>query len=591
MAVGRAYDGLQFFARHLCLMGSKTKRLLAPLMTNMLTSLGAKPFLYYVVALAALLGFSVLALFNREGLARRWNSEWLFLALAGCTVLVWRWPAMLWPYPFNIDEGAFAACALKATQDFAPWRGFDGGSSGPLNPDILALPALFGGEITFFSTRVIGICLLISAIYALYFIAKWTEGESIARLAVVPPVTLLSLTRAPDFLQYSSEQLPIFLTTIALGAGVCLATRAQTKVSRLVSCAVSGLFLGSVAFAKLQALPIALAVLAFLVGVILLGWRASRSGTWAELVTVIVTLSVVPGVIISSLWRTGEWHYAINSYLGTAATYVVAGGTVGLGFLFGTVSSYTIFAVCSFLVIAVGLVALRGRWSWTARSITTSAWALAFLFVCLFVIYVPGRAFPHYLLFSVLPLSYCVARVLSFTLKTHLWKGREVLVSGAIVAWFLIPALSIALALPNPYLLYFFSELPLAPDSRVQAIARYAPPGNRVAIWGWMPHYYVLTQTIMATRDHQTGGQITAGPNRAYARELYLSALRAAPPPVFVDAVAPGSFAYNDRATQGYQTFSELAAFINDNYLFKEDVEGIRIFVAKDGRSAPEGAR
>ena len=580
MAITLGYDRLHY-----------SPGMYASFVTNTFASLGLTPLLYYVVAFAVLLGFSVLASTTHENFPKPWNSEWLFLALAGCTVLIWRWPAMFWPYPFNIDEGAFAACALKATHDLVPWRGFDGGSSGPLNPDILALPALFGGEITFFSTRVIGICLLIVATYVLYFIVKWTEGNRIARLAEVPPVTLLSLTRARDFLQYSSEQLPIFLTMIALGGAVLLATRARTKVLRLVCCAVSGLSLGSVAFAKLQALPIAFAVLAFLVGAIILRRESSPKNALAELVTVIITFCVVPGAIIFSLWRTGEWHYAINSYLGSAATYIEAGGRIGLGFLFGTVYSYTVFAVCSFVVIAAGLVMLRGRWRLTAHSIAALAWAVAFLLVCLFAIYVPGRAFPHYLLFSVLPLAYCVACVLGLTFKAHLWKDKEVLISGVIVAWFVIPALSIALILPSPYLLYFFSEVPMAPDPPVQAIARYASPGSRLAIWGWMPQFHVFTQTIMATRDNQTGGQIIAGPSRAYARELYLSALRAAPPPVFVDAVAPGSFAYRDRATQGYETFPELAVFINDNYLLKEDVEGIRIFVAKDAGRAREGAR
>jgi hypothetical protein len=555
------------------------------------TSFAATPFLYYAIALAALLGFSILASLNRKAVARTWNVEWLFLTLAGCTVLVWRWPAMLWPYPFNIDEGAFAACALKATKDLAPWRGFDAGSSGPLNPDILALPALFGGEITFFSTRVIGICLLLAAIYLLYFIVKWTEGEAVARIAVVPPVTLLSLTRARDFLQYSSEQLPIFLTTLALGGAVFLATRAQTKVSRLASCAVSGLALGSVAFAKLQALPIASAILAFLVGLILLRRSAPLAIKWAELTTVLVTLCSVPAVMVLSLWKTGQWHYAINSYLGSAATYVATGGRVGLSFLFGTVPSYTVFAACSFLAIVTGLIALCWRGGWRSRSFRTLAFAFAFLLVCFLVIYLPGRAFPHYLLLSVLPLALCVAYVVGVVFKAYLWQGKDALVSGAIVAWFVLPALTTALALPNPYLRYFFSEIPLAPDPRVQAIAHYAPPGSRIAIWGWMPQFYVFTQTIMATRDHQTGGLISAGPDRSTARKLYVSDLRVARPLMFVDAVAPGCFGYSDRATQGYQVFPELAAFINDNYLFKEEVEGVRIFVAKGEKGTVEAAR
>ncbi|MEY2563993.1 MAG: hypothetical protein QOH88_2186 [Verrucomicrobiota bacterium] len=551
-------------------------------MAFLLASPGLTTLPYHFAAFAALLGFALLAFAYRQLPTARWNSEWLFLALAGCTVLVWRWPALFWTYPFNIDEGAFVACALKATRDLAPWRGFDAGSSGPLNPDVLALPALFGADITFFSTRLIGICLLIAAIYALYYIAKWTEGDDVARLAIVPPVTFFAFTRARDFLQYSSEQLPIFLTTIALAATVYLATRARTKRSRLIACAVSGLALGSVGFAKLQALPVALAILVFLVAVIVIRGRStSRADTWAQLGTLVVMLGLVPGLIALSLWKTGEWQYAIEFYLGSAATYVAGGERIGPGFLFASVASYTIFLVCALVVIVVIAIALRGRSISAARSSISVVWAFGFLVVYLFVIYLPGRAFPHYLLLSILPFSYCVASVLGLALKAGFGKGRQLLVAGGIVAWFVIPPLGFALASPNQYFLYFFSEPPLPVDDRVVAIAHYAPPGERVAIWGWMPHFHVLTQTIMATRDHQTGGPMLPGPGQARARERYLSALRASPPPVFVDAVAPGSFGYKDRATQGYQTFPELAAFINENYVLKEDVEGIRIFVAK----------
>lgn len=71
----------------------------------------AIPFLYYCLALTSLLGFGVSAVVDSEGVARKWKFEWLFFALAGCTVLVWRWPTMRWPQPMNIDEGQWAACA------------------------------------------------------------------------------------------------------------------------------------------------------------------------------------------------------------------------------------------------------------------------------------------------------------------------------------------------------------------------------------------------------------------------------------------------------------------------------------------------
>lgn len=554
----------------------------------------ANPFLYYAAGLCTLLAFAVAAAIGSEDEPRKWKSEWLFLALAGCTMFVWRCPAMIWPQPMNIDEGHAAACALKATYDFAPWRSFDGTTSGPLNFHILALPALFRAEITFFSTRLIACCLILGATYALYFIAKWTHGPNIARLSIVPPIAFLALTWEWDFLHYSSEYFPVFLTTVGIAAGTFLATGERTERSRLAACLLGGLVLGSAGFAKLQALPIALAGLFFLAGVIFVSRNRCEKRGWAEAITLLSAFSFVPAAITLSLWITGVWNDAIISYLKSAVVIVRSGSTVGFNFFFRTAYSYTAFVVCSLLVIGAGTIALFGRWRLTPRSATISACALGFLLVCLLVIFVPRHPFPHYLLFSVLPLSYCVATVLRFTRDAKLWQGRARLLSLAIVAWFVVPALSLAMAHPSPYLGVVRDMIdrvgpgPSAPlpllhtSSQVQAIKRHAPPGTRVAIWGWMPHYYVQTQTVMATRDSHTHHQMDNGPYQAYFRDRFLSDLRTHPPPVFVDAVAPLSYGYADRASQGFETFPALASFIHDNYLLKEDVEGVRIFVLKD---------
>jgi hypothetical protein len=557
----------------------------------------ATPFLYYCLAVGSLLGFGICAVLDSAGAARKWKSEWLVLALAGFTVLVWRWPTILWPQPLNIDEGQWAAGALKATCDFAPWRGFDGTTSGPLNSYVLALPALFGGQITFFSTRLIGFGLIMSAIYGLYFIVKWTHGANIASLAIVPPVAFLGLTPHWDFLHYSSEEFPIFLTTLGLMAGVYLATHNKKKRLRLLVCAAGGLCVGSTGFAKLQALPLALATFAFMIAVVFYARPKSMRESWVEAITLLATFGAVPAAIGITLWQSGEWEDAVISYIKSAAVYVSSGAMVGFKFFFGTVSSYTTFAICSLLLMVGGAIALCGRWNFTKRSAITSACALSFLFVCLLVIAGPRRPYPHYLLFSVLPLSYCVATVLRFTRDANLWRGRELFLSSVIIAWFLLPALSLSIANPPAFLGVVqelimranpqpSAPLPLRhPSAQIQAIQRYAPPGTRIAIWGWMPNFFVQTQTIMATRDAQTTHQLIPGPYQEYFRQRFVADLRVQPPSLFVDAVAPFSFGFDDRITHGFEASPALAAFIRENYLLKEDVEGVRFFVLKEGKA------
>jgi hypothetical protein len=88
----------------------------------------------------------------------------------------------------------------------------------------------------------------------------------------------------------------------------------------------------------------------------------------------------------------------------------------------------------------------------------------------------------------------------------------------------------------------------------------------------------------MATRDADTGPQISSSPDQTYFRERFMSDLRAHVPVVFVDAVAPepGGYQYTNRETQGHETFPELGEFVRDYYTLKEDVGGVRLFVLRD---------
>lgn len=149
------------------------------------------------------------------------------------------------------------AGALKVKTDWVPWRGFDGATSGPLTAYTLALPALFGARIDFFSARFLGVCLLTLTLGGLYFAVKWLNGGRVARLALLPPVLLLALTKDWNFLHFSSETVPILLTTTVLAASAYLARETRPKRRRIAACAIAGVCLGSAGLAKLQSLPIA----------------------------------------------------------------------------------------------------------------------------------------------------------------------------------------------------------------------------------------------------------------------------------------------------------------------------------------------
>jgi hypothetical protein len=543
----------------------------------------AQPIIYYLLAGGAIAIFAGLAAVSSQRVSEEAKFEMVFLVWACGALFACRWPVFLWADPLNVDEGTFIACALKATVDWVPWRGFDASTSGPLNCYVLALPALFGAEIGFFSARVIGLLLIAGAICALYYTVKWIYGASVARLSIVPPVLLFSLTKTSDFLSYSSEHFPIFLTTVPLAAAAYLARGTGSKSSRLIACATAGLFLGCPVFAKLQAMPIATAVLFSLAAAIFLTPPRSSKSRRMELFVTGAGLVAIPSLVLIILCATSGLANAVISYYKMALVFVGTRGPVAPSFFFIGVQEYTFFALASLAVIVSRGVALSFRVNVTRIFLWASLSAILLLLASLFSIHHAHHPFPHYLLFSIIPVSFCVANVLGLMHQQSRYSSlvtrhSPVLARGLFVALFLLPIGFAAVTSTND----FSPQARVPMREEVLAIARYVKPGERLAVWAWRPEYYVKTKTIMATRDPGILVLMEMSRYREYFRARFMSDLQSNPPRVVVDAVAPGAFMYSDRATHGIESFPLLAAFVREHYTQREEVAGVRIFVAKN---------
>lgn len=538
----------------------------------------AQPAGYYLVGAVAIAVFVGLAVAPSGRVMGEAKLEAIFILSVCAALFACRWPIFLWPDPINVDEGYLIANAMKARVDLLPWHGFDAGTSGPLNCDVLALAALFGAEIGFFSARVIGVCLMAGAICSLYYAVKWIHGDGVARLSIVPPVLLLALTKSAEFVHYSSEHLSIFLTSVALAAAAYLGRSSGSKASRQIACATVGLCLGCTFLAKLQALPIGLVVLAFLAAGIFLAPSRSSKTRKMEVLVAGAGLLAVPLLGSISLSVTGGFSDAVISYYEMALVYVRSRQPVSLSFFFVSVREYMFFLVASFAVIVFAAVALFSGVKWTRTWMWASLCSILLLLASLFAIYHAHRPYPHYLLFSVIPVSFCVADALGVLHRVELEKNRALLPRSLFAVLFFLP-IGFASATSGSN----FSRQAMVPTrDEVLAIARYAKPGDRMVVWAWQPDYYVKTRTIMATRDAGIEPLMEPTPYREYFRERFLSDLRAHPPLVLVDAVAPQAFRYNDRATQGIESFPDLLAFVRQCYEQREEVAGVRIFVAKN---------
>jgi hypothetical protein len=536
-----------------------------------------QPISYYLLSGLALTAFFGLAVTPSPARSRETAFEAAFLLSAVTVLLAGRWPVLWWPDPINPDEGAFIACAMKARFDWIPWRGFDAGSSGPLNCDILALPALFGAPLGFIAARVTALFLIAGAIFAFYYAVKWIHGTTVARLSVAPLVLLLSLTRTLDFVHYSSEHFSIFLTTLALAAAAYLARGTGSRLSRLMAYAIGGLCLGSTPFAKLQASPIALAVLFSLAAALVITRPALPVSRKLEVFTLVAALFTVPVAILISLGVTGTLNDAIISYYTMAFDYIGSRPPVGISYFFVSAQDFTAFLICSLVIILAAGVKLYSGVHLDRVSVWASVSSLFITLAAFFAIYQAHRAFPHYLLFSLVPVSFCLANVLGLGKYLVPPTVRGTLLRAAFLLFFLLPIGIATLETSND-----FNPKAIVPKrGAVAAISRHTRPGDRMMVWGWMPEYYVQTNTIMSTREPTIERLVLDTPYREYFRERFLSDLRAHPPVVFVDAVAPGAFTYFDRTRHGIETLPAVEAFVREYYTEREEVAGVRIFVAK----------
>jgi hypothetical protein len=555
-------------------------------MSTVLAWFGDNPIYYYLTALGALFWFVILAVRVRPT-ANELRFEMVYLAAIFLALFACRWPTYPVPFSLNPDESTWAAGALKATVDFAPWRGFDAGTSGPLNAYLPALPKLFGAPITFASGRIIATSLMGLAMLALYYAAKWTQGSGVARLAVLPPVTLLALTNDLDFVHYSSEHLSICLTTIALAASAYLAKEGGSLVSHAIAGTIAGLCIGSTLFAKVQAAPIAVLVFLFAAAAIVVLRRRSKGEARLAAIALGTSVCVIPGGILLSLWCTGLWRDAFLSYIRMNLSYM-AGSSKGidLDFFFRASAGYASFLMPSLLVILLGIISLGAtrfvrRSSVLRPSVLVLAASSLLLLTALFVIYQPHRPFLHYLLFSIVPISFCVASALGVIRAAISWKTRASTISLWYAALFLLPALSVAMTSGNPFIKRLPGYLELKESEVAVSISKYAKPGDSICVWGWASEYYVETETVTAAREPETGREIEASSFRDYFRQRYLSDVQKRKPLVFVDAVAPNAIQFRDRALEGHETFPALGAYIDENYELKEEIDGIRIYAIK----------
>ncbi len=158
---------------------------------------------------------------------------------------------------------------------------------------------------------------------------------------------------------------------------------------------------------------------------------------------------------------------------------------------------------------------------------------------------------------------------------------------GALPRWLFVLLLPLACILPqiygranneNPFLgSAAYHELTTSPVS--QLVLQFARPDDSMAMWGWMPNYYVETGLRQATREAQSERQLSKGPQQTYYLQRYYEDFVREKPAFFLDAVGPGNFGNEEREQFAHETFPPLRDVISREYRLLADLLGVRIYI------------
>ena len=518
----------------------------------------------------------------------------LFLGLTLATLLAARLPLLCRDH-LGVAEAFLLSSAMRLSAGPVTFRAADSGTSGPLNIYVLAIPAWFGSPLSYVSGRLTAILLMFGALAFLWLTVRQFLGHALAVLAVMPALCFVAYARELDFTHASSEHLPVFLWAAACYLLACdeqAGPRASPRRS-----AVLGAVASAMVFAKLQTLPAAAALL-LLAGAA--SWR--KSGRWAALAALCGGAALVPGLFLSLFARYGVLREFWYSYLGRNLAYTGLSGIstaekfwrTGEMLLYASNMNWYLFGLAPVWLAGLGASAAvasarirhrPGPQSEVREATAMSAGAVILALAGLAAVAAPGRPFSHYLLLLLVPFALLTASALlwvQIAFRTRSW-GHS---AGLAAAFFLVATCCLPTILSarqdGDYETAW--DMPIFDPATplVCTIRRYASPGESLVVWGWRSELYVASRRMPGTRFADSVLQIELSPYLAYFRRVYLADFLSSQPPVFVDAVGPGEFAYKDRITQGFEAFGGLREAVLRGYSPVGELAGARIFVRND---------
>ncbi|NBV84792.1 MAG: hypothetical protein EBS01_00665 [Verrucomicrobia bacterium] len=467
-----------------------------------------------------------------------WRSFFVFMATLSVAFPVWRLRSLLYNGEINVDESQFLAQLLRYKTDPIPWRGVDGGSSGPLNTWVLLWAPLLGLKVGYFAARVTGLLCLWSTCCGLALALAEIAGRRLALLLTLPAVTLLLTSLNLDYLFFSSEQLPIAF----IAWTVFFLARQATQPTRLLAYGI-GLLTGAMPFCKIQIGPGAVFLWIVGAGILWFQFQASRD-FWRFLLSQILGGLTVPALILAPVIFVGAWREFFDLYLKAATGYKSPGaGSSALqtptlmqliqgvpefyAFVIVTLGLLSLFAV---LLVLKPRAVSRGRWAALAS-------ILGFAAVVGYSVSRSGYAFPHYTILLIPCVTLLGAVTVLFLGDDKTAPPIWVYAAAGLLIPFVQGYRAFREATAHPQ---FLGDWGSGVHPVGAVLAQHAREGQSMFVWGYAPKFYVITGFVPASRFMETISTLTLPPEAESDPNSNLSRLvrdlEKSKPELFVDA-------------------------------------------------------
>lgn len=511
---------------------------------------------------------------NKEKLVR--GLLHLAFLVALWALMVWgRWHSIIYPFPLNPDEAQAGANALRILKHGISWDAVDGSTNGPLNFLILCWPKLIGLSINFFTIRLTALSLLALALLFVYLITLSVSGSFLAALVGFIFAFFYAFAINNDFLHYSSELLPTTISIISAWFFIASCKDERGFEPNKLFIILSGFLLGAIPFAKLQAAPMAAAIILVQASSIIVSKSPIKN----------LTLFAVSGSIASltylgPLFFNGEFHHFLNSYILWLPIYLSPMSS-SLGFIQMILSDSLLASVFVVVICLLAIFSIKNENDVELGRRRPIVFYFIFLLFAASVYSVvrPGRGFTHYLNLVIPPALLFVGYLgAKNRFSSNSWSFKLICILP--VAYFLCFSPQV---ISRPPVTQTAKKALQSPQLFSYLLTR---PGESLFVWGWSAHWYIYSGLVPAARDANIFSQIYKSPLTNYFRTRQASDVKRSNPPYIIDGVAGSSFSFNNNEIHGLTTFKELMPYVRQRFSqihgVEQDLSCARTYLRND---------